>query len=521
MPDPTLRPYQQRFISDISEAMRMFRHVLCQAQGGFGKTICFSYVALKTAQKGNNILILSNRAELLIQTGNSLDKFGAKIQYISPKHRKVPTERIVVSMAQTLRMRYEKADWRTYLESVDLLIIDEAHYSEFSYIFESGIFKDKWVLGFTATPKRSGKQRQLGLDYECIVLGAKTQELIDLGNLVPARYFTLDAPDLSKVEIDPKDGDYSSRGLQIAYDTPERYDGLVKEYKSLIPNTSFVCFCANQIHAINTCIELNNSGISAKYLVSGIAKCKDGYDLFMSTKHLTGDRAELVSDFRSGKFLGLVNSGILVAGFDAPNIGAVIWNTGTMSWSRYIQGTVRGSRPFEGKADFKVLDFGGNVSRHGTYEQERKFSLWHESREGCGVAPTKICPADKKDKEGKTGCGRLILATYQECPFCGFLFSTEKEIREIELREIIGGKFKFRDMTPQEMLAYAELNGKSKTWAFNQIWMGAKTESEFKKAMHSIGYDWPYIYRLCKQFKDRKTYAQIDAEKEKKLNTQN
>ena len=225
----------------------------------------------------------------------------------------------------------------------------------------------------------------------------------------------------------------------------------------------------------------------------------------MSTKHLTGDRAELVSDFRAGKFLGLVNSGILVAGFDAPNIGAVVWNTGTMSWSRYIQGTVRGSRPFEGKKDFKVLDFGGNVARHGTYEEEKKFSLWHTVQDGCGVAPTKICPTDKNDNDGKTGCGRMILSTYQVCPFddCGYIFATEKELRTIELNEVIGGTLKFSEMDANQLVAYAELHGYNKTWAFRQMYIGGGSAG-FKKGMKALGYNWSYIYRQLEIYEKKK-----------------
>ena len=173
MQEITLRPNQQKFISDISEAMRSYKHCLCQAQGGFGKTYCFSYLAVKTAAKGNNILILSNRSELLIQSGGSLCNMGAEVEYISPKHRKVPTGRIVVAMAQTLRMRYEKPEWIEYLKSVDLLIIDEAHYSEFNFILECGIFDKKWVLGFTATPNRSGKMKQMGWTMNALCLGLK------------------------------------------------------------------------------------------------------------------------------------------------------------------------------------------------------------------------------------------------------------------------------------------------------------------------------------------------------------
>ena len=50
-----------------------------------------------------------------------------------------------------------------------MIIIDEAHLQDFNYIFESGVADNKFLLGVTATPNRSGKQRQLGLDYETLI----------------------------------------------------------------------------------------------------------------------------------------------------------------------------------------------------------------------------------------------------------------------------------------------------------------------------------------------------------------
>ena len=504
MPAPTLRPYQQRFIGDISEAMRSYKHCLCQLGTGGGKTVCFSYIAQKTAEKGNNILILSNRTELLTQAGSSLDNIGVNAEYISPKHRKVPTTNVVVAMAQTLRMRYEREDWRKYLESVDLLIIDEAHQNDFQYIFDSHIFDKKWVLGFTATPKRSGKMTQLGIQYEAIVLGTKTRELIDLGFLKPARYFTLDAPDLSKVETDNKDGDYKSKQLQAIYDTPERYNGLLSEYNRLTPNTSSLCFCASQIHAIQTCIEFNNSGISAKFLVSGFGKDDDGYSVLQENLHLTGKREDVIAEFKRGDFLVLVNAKMLTTGFDAPNVFTVILNMATLSLSLYLQMLGRGSRLFEGKDNFTVLDFGGNWERHGNYEDDRKWSLWHTAQEGCGVAPTKICPSDKKDNEGKAGCGRMILSIYGECPFCNYIFATEKELRTIELNEVIGGTLKFSEMDANQLVAYAELHGYNKTWAFRQMYIGGGKDS-LKSGMKKLGYNWGYIYRQLAMYEKEKS----------------
>jgi len=67
------------------------------------------------------------------------------------------------------------------LDEIDIVIIDEAHIQEFNYIFQSGLLDNKMVLGFTATPSRSGKMRQLGLDYERMVRGPQVKELVSKG----------------------------------------------------------------------------------------------------------------------------------------------------------------------------------------------------------------------------------------------------------------------------------------------------------------------------------------------------
>ena len=85
-----LRPYQKRLLSDITEAMRSYKHCMVQLSTGGGKTLLFSEIARRASLKGSNVLILSNRTELLNQAGGSLDRIGVKCEYISPKHRRFP-----------------------------------------------------------------------------------------------------------------------------------------------------------------------------------------------------------------------------------------------------------------------------------------------------------------------------------------------------------------------------------------------------------------------------------------------
>lgn len=231
------------------------------------------------------------------------------------------------------------------------------------------------------------------------------------------------------------------------------------------------------------------------------------------TKHLTGKRSDIIKELRTGKIDVLVNAGILVAGFDYPALQCILLDLGTLSLTKYLQMVGRGVRGVEGKTECLILDFGNNVSRHGRYEDDRKWGVWHDES-GGGVAMMKECPKAEKDSEGKMGCGMLIAIGYSRCPFCDFRFTTAEELREAELTELIDGVFKWRDMTPQQLMAYAELNGKNKYWAFNQIWMGSKNNMEFRKAMRSIGYNNGFIYRLQNDYesKKRKRYNPDESE---------
>lgn len=497
---PTLRPYQFGATALAQKAFMKHKHVLLVSCQGSGRTFMFSSMALRSIKKGYKVLIVSNRAKLLRQTGGSLTKFGIDAEYISAKHRAIPTGNCIVATAQTLQRRFQFPEYQEFLKSVDFLIIDECHYQNYNFLLECDIFKKRWVLGTTATPVRTGKMRQLGLDYEVIVEGISVQAGIDLGFIVPARHFTLDAPDLSTVEINPIKGEYKSNDLFRVYDTPRVYGGLISEFKKICNNEKTIVFCCSQIHAIQTCVELNNAGISSKFIVSGIKKDDENYHIFENNQHLTGKKQDIEDEFARGEFLCLCNVAVYVAGFDDITIRNVILLRAMLQESTFDQTAGRGSRISEGKTFFRLLDFGGNIARHGLYERTKINSLWHNESSGGGVVMTKDCDPLKKDKEGKNGCGRLIHISYPICPFCGFIFKTKEEEREIELTEIVGGKFRFKDMTAIELAAYAELNGYDKRWVFRQIFMG-NDDKGFKKGMRELNYENKFIYLTLQRLK--------------------
>lgn len=475
-------------ITRLRNALTNHKHVIFSACVSYGKTVIMSFMAKGAVEKGNKVLIVSHRSELMTQTGGTLERVGIQAEYISPKHRNIPKGLVVSAMAQTLRRRIEKPEWVEWVKSVSLCLIDEGHTSDADFLFESGLLDDKYVVGLTGTPMRSGNQRQLGMNYEEIVETAQIQDMMDRGNITRLRTFTVDAPDLSKVNTDYRTGDFDSRQMGAVFNKSVQYKGVIENYMRICPMKKAICFDATQANAIRMCAEFNEAGIPAKFLISGIDKNKpDELELYEKYKHLTGNREQLIKDFHDDKFTVICNSGILSTGYDETSIEVCILNRATQSVQFYIQATGRAIRLHPNKTEAFLLDFGGNISRLGKFEKERKWALWHNKGKCEGIQGVKECKQ----------CGKYIAITASECPFCGYVYPTEKEIRMAELQELVGD-LKFEQMTPTQFFQYAELKGYNTYWAIRQLYI-RNTETDFRKAMKECGYSskfiWGYIQR--------------------------
>jgi DNA repair protein RadD len=135
-----------------------------------------------------------------------------------------------------------------------------------------------------------------------------------------------------------------------------------------------------------------------------------------------GERAEVLDRFKGKavpadlfgntkpplKFLCNVN--VLTTGFDAVNTDCVVLLRPTNSPGLLVQMVGRGTRlsPETGKTDCLVLDYGGNIMRHGPVDMIRV----KDKTPGNGDAPAKKCPQ----------CYALIHAAYAKCPQCGYEF---------------------------------------------------------------------------------------------------
>ena len=121
------------------------------------------------------------------------------------------------------------------------------------------------------------------------------------------------------------------------------------------------------------------------------------------------ERVKTIADFRAGRVKYLVNVNVLTHGFDAPNIDCIAMLRPTLSPGLYYQMVGRGFRLCEGKKDCLVLDYGGNVLRHGPVDAIR---IREPGSNDNGETPAKKCPE----------CNALIAAGYATCPQCGYIF---------------------------------------------------------------------------------------------------
>lgn len=476
-----LRDYQKESVDELRVALRSYRHVIFQLPTGGGKGVVIGAVSSMALSKGNRILILAHSEEIIKQDAAHCGRWGAETAVVLSKTRKAPGAPCVCMMAQTARQRVKKDDWLRWFRGFKMIILDECHRAEFDFVFDI-VLSETYVIGLSASPARYGSQRQLGLDYEAIVTGPTVQNLIDLGFLCKCRLFSLDAPKMDDVEWSAGRGDYNLSQMADKFKSQARYVGAVENYQRICPGEKCLVFCCSSEQTIQVTKAFCESGIDARYCLSGD---------FDEDEEYSGERKDVIDGFARGDFPVLVNFGLFTTGLDIPDIKVVMLMFSTTSLVKYLQCLGRASRPAPGKnGEFICMDFGLNFERLGRYEDDREWGVWHKPGAGGGVAPTKICPQ----------CQKMIAVQYSDCPFCGYHFPTKQETFRAELQEIVDKRNYDRKQTVEEYVAQMKLQGKNTNWILVQVCILNSKEKKavFQRAAKVLGLNPKYYYFFSK-----------------------
>ena len=401
----TLRPYQNAAISSIYGYFQSNSGnplVVIPTAGGKSLVMAAFIEGVLKAWPDQRILIVTHVRELIAQNHAEMIGLWADAPagiYSAGLGKREAQARVLFAGIQSIHRRARE------IGHTDLVLIDEAHlipgksstmYRRFLDAL-SAINPALKVIGLTATPFRldSGMLHEgKNALFTDIAYEAPVRDLIDQGYLSPlVSKQPTTRLDVSKVGS--RAGDFIARDLAAAVDQEATTRAAVTEIIEYGKDRkSWLAFCSGVDHARHVAEEFRRQGITCQTIFGDTPK---------------DERDAIIGAFKQGEIRALASMGVLTTGFNAPAVDLIALLRPTQSAGLYVQMVGRGTRLAPGKENCLVLDFAGNVRRHGPIDLVRPK---RPGENGGGEAPTKVCPM----------CESIVALSATECPDCGYEF---------------------------------------------------------------------------------------------------
>lgn len=470
-----LRQHQSDIINQTrSEIINGNKRPLIFAPCSFGKTIVAAEIARLAVEKGNKVLFIVHRRLLATQSKEKFDMYGLHSSIIMAGYETDFTAPVMITTVQTYtrRLDLDNPEVNRFFHNASIIFTDEAHLGiSPGYKKIYSFYEDKVIIGLTGSPAR-GDQRGLGEVFEKIIQSVGIKELTDQGWLAPVRYFSAPQPDLSDIKI--VQGDYHKGQLQKKMNTELLVGDIFSNWLRLAENRPTIVFTSGVKHSKHVAEKFNKMGVPAAHL-----------DAHSSHE----EREEVLNKFRAGEYTVISNCMLFTEGYDADFVECIAIARPTKSVPLWIQMAGRGQRIFKNKKDCLLLDFGGNIERHGFLTDEIEWSL-----NGKEKAWKKV----KKEKEvKKTQCQvcNFIFEGKSECPECGSPIKTHGKVIkciDADLKEVNEPKEKY-DMVTKRLWwgmfkGYALQKGYKEGWAYHKYKekIGVAPASTFQNSTEPI-----------------------------------
>jgi DNA repair protein RadD len=456
---PDLYEHQVEQKDRVRAALLANRRVILCAPPGGGKTRMSKWVLgaamnrpVSTGQSGKVLFTVQRRGLVDNATYSFSESPALPFGVVMSGRATSAQDRLQVASIDTLLSWYcEGGTYKTDF-TYDLIVFDEAH----SHLAKLQTFltahdvkraelglHPSYVLGLTATPEA----KALADVFREIVPGPEIQWLIDNHYLSPFRYFQATQ---GKLNLLDKQGDEFTKD-SVAAAMEGLAGDLVRDWKQHAEGRPTIGFFPRLTHAVEAMGLLRKSGVAAAYV--------DG-------ETPDEQRRELFKMLASGDVEYLCNVGIVERGTDIPCVSCVQLCTAIGSVVRYKQIVGRGSRVSPGKDCALILDHGGNVKRHGFFEDEVAWTLDRSSRPSKDheARPTIECPKCKAIYRG----GKCRVCGYEPRP------AERKEqgltFNGAELVEVTKSERKKKHQTCEQMMIQA-------------LYMAGKTGRTWKQAL--------------------------------------
>lgn len=441
----TLRDYQRAAIDGVYEwfANQTGNPLVVVPTGG-GKSVIIAELVreILTQWPEERILVVTHVRELIDQNYRALLRSWSQAPagiYSAGLGRRDARAKIVFAGVQSIFRRVDELGW------FSLVLIDEAHLIPGS---GTGMYRtlldalrvanpDLRMVGFTATPFRTDSGR---LDKGDDRLFHGHAYNIEVGQLIRDGYLSNLTNQGVRSEIDTtavhtKMGEFVADELEEAATSGDLVQRSVEEMVKLAGDRrSWLVFCCGLAHAAMVQRELEERGIPCA-------------TVFGETP--AEQRDAIIARYRAGEIRAIANVGVLTTGFDAPQTDVIALMRPTQSPGLYVQMVGRGLRKAEGKTDCLVLDFGGNILRHGPIDEVRVREPGKS--DGEFAPPVKKCPE----------CMLFVAIAVTVCPRCGFVFPTTRgepnhDERADTSSALIGGKSNGFERWAVQRVTYTE-----------------------------------------------------------------
>lgn len=417
---PTLRPYQEKLVSDTYQQWDAGKQFVAMVSStGSGKSMTLTAIVAKERDRGQYVLVLAHRQELITQLSDTMGRMGIRHQVIaankvvrfaakqSMENHGVnyvdPNARVMVASVQS--MREAKIADLAKLGNKLTVVQDEFHHATKKSKTWGGVLTPLLNagargLGPTATPCRAdgqGLSRETDGYADVIVEGPSMRWLIDNGYL--SQYKIYCPPTdlrLDNVETSKTTGDYKEKELKAEIGRSHIVGDIVSHYLKICPGKRGITFTVGVDTAEEVAEEYRKRGVPA---------------VALSGRNADEERVQAIRDLKSGKILQIVNDSLIGEGVDIPAVEVVSFARPTQSYALYAQMFGRALRPFEGKTHAIIIDAVSNVMRHGLPDAPREWSLDRRERRTGKSEPStvRVC----------TACAAVYERFLDACPDCG------------------------------------------------------------------------------------------------------
>lgn len=438
----SLRSYQKEAIQAVMDYWQAGgKNPLVNLATGTGKSVLIAFLIkqLLSCYPSMRFLMLTHVKELVAQNFSALLKVWPDAPagiYSAGLNRHDVHHRITFASIQSV---YKKAK---ALGARDLICIDEAHLvpkkgaGMYIRLLDDlySLQPDARVIGFTATPYRLDSGR---LDegnerlFNKIVYTYDIARGIEDGYLSPLiSKATAAEIDVSKVER--RGGEFVPASLEGAADAIT-LDAVAEIINFGKDRKSWLVFCSGIKHAYHVRDMLRMNGISCETVTGSTPD---------------GERDSIIRRFKNGEIKALTNANVLTTGFDVAQIDLVAMLRPTLSTSLYVQIVGRGTRLAQGKENCLVLDFAGNVRRHGPVDDISVLP------KGAGNKAGGVNVDDMRAKECP-GCHELVALNTRLCKWCGYGWPYDEKPKHEARAEAQAGILS-TEKVPAQMLPVVE-----------------------------------------------------------------